>query len=178
MNFILPLNIHIEKLYFKDINHKDLIHLTRWYNSSDDYKYATGMNQPVTLKYIFHSYEKAAASNHEFFAAIYLKNDRSMVGILRGNLRKGNKNIVWISQILIDKIYQRKGYGSQAIKGLLDYFSKNAKSRDAFAAVAEKNTAGRLFWEKMGFKEYQKRRGYFKDSGEGFDIIVMHKSWQ
>ena len=175
MNFIFSLNIHIEKLYFKDITYDDLPYLIKWYNNTDDYKYATGINHGIPFEYIVDSYKKCVACNNEFFAGIYLKNGCNMVGMLKGNLKKGNK-IVWISQFLIDKIYQCKGYGSQAIEGVLDYFSINAGVSNAFVAVAEDNAAGKCFWEKRGFQEFEKSRGYFKDTGEGLDIIVMHKN--
>ncbi|HHV98863.1 MAG TPA: GNAT family N-acetyltransferase [Clostridiaceae bacterium] len=149
--------------------------MIRWYNNTDDYKYATGIDHGVSLEYIVHSYKKSVACEHEFFAGIYLKNGCEMMGMLKGNLKKENKT-VWISQFLIDKIYQRKGYGSQAIEGVLDYFALNAGISYAYVAVAEKNMAGKCFWKKRGFQEFQKCRGHFKDSGEGLDAIVMHKN--
>jgi len=174
VDFIFPLNIHNENIYLRDITYNDLPYLIRWYNDVDDFKYVTGVDHRITLEYIVHSYEKTVACTHEFFGGIYLKNGCNMVGMVRGNLKNKNK-IVWISQFLIDKAYQRKGYGSQAIEAVLDHFSLNVGVDEAFVAVAVDNMAGKCFWEKRGFQEYQKRKGYFKDSGVGFDVIVMHK---
>jgi len=175
VDYIFPLNIHIGKLYLKDMAYEDLPYLIRWYNNTDDFKYATGVAHPITLEYLVRSYEKTVACMHEFFAGIYLKNNCNMIGILRGNLKNENKNLVWISQFLIDKEYQRKGYGSQAIEGVLDYFSIKAGASDAFVAVAEGNATGKCFWEKIGFQEIRKHKGHFKDSDEELNIIVMRK---
>lgn len=175
VNFIFPLNIHIGNLYLKDITCNELHHLTEWYNNIADFKYATGVNLGVSFEYIMDSFEKAFENDDEFFTGIYLKDGCKLIGLLKGTLKKGKRKIVWISQILIDKAYQRKGYGSRVMEGVLGYFSRTVGVREAFAAVAEENTAGIRFWERMAFKEFRKCRGHFIDSGEGIDVIVMHK---
>ena len=44
------LNIKGTILYLRDLGVNDLEHVLKWFNDIDDFKYATGIFEPVTIK--------------------------------------------------------------------------------------------------------------------------------
>lgn len=173
---MLSLNIQNEIVYFKDIKLEHLPKILDWYNKVDDYKFATGIDKTITMDLLTKKYAEVAICSEEFFTGIFLKREEKMIGILKGRLDHGNKNVVWISSIVIDICYQNKGYGKAVIALLLSYFKKNNKIEDAFLSVIEENIQGREFWKSQNFKEVRKIENHIKLQDKNQNIIIMSKN--
>jgi len=169
------LNIQNDIVYFRDIKPEHLPMILKWYNKVDDFKFATGIDTPMTLEKLTGKYAEVAICVNEFFVGIYSKNESRMIGILKGRLEYKNKYAVWISSIVIDSNLQKKGYGTASVNLLLNVLKTNQNVQDAYLAVIEDNEQGRMFWNKLKFKELRRIENHLKLQNKPQNVIVMHK---
>ena len=172
---MLSLNIQAQTVYFKDIKLEHLPQILKWYNKIDDFKFATGIDQPMTIEMLTEKYAEVSICTNEFFVGIYCATHHQMIGILKGRLEYENKHSVWISSLVIDLLYQNKGYGSVAIKMLLDHFKDFNQIKDAYLAVIEVNEQGIGFWHKNSFTEVRKIKNHIKLQNKQQNVIIMHR---
>jgi ribosomal protein S18 acetylase RimI-like enzyme len=173
---MFSINIHNETIYFKDINLNDLPQILEWYNKVDEFKFATGIDSPISLEELVKRYADIIISRSEIFTGIYLESGNKMIGILKGSLKYKDKDALWISSIVVDHEYQNKGYGSLAITLLLKYLRINNKVESAFLAVVEENVQGRAFWVKQKFRELKRIENRLKLQRKNQNIIIMSKN--
>lgn len=72
-----------------------------------------------------------------------------------------------IIDIVINSNYQRKGYGSK----LLDYVFNAYNDKKFILDVSSENISALSFYEHFGFKEINRRKGYYN----GVDAIIMER---
>jgi|LSQX01.1.fsa_nt_gb diamine N-acetyltransferase len=58
----------------------------------------------------------------------------------------------WIDDIMIDKAYQGKGYGTRAIKYLVNYLIENYHVDHIYLSCYKENTKALSLYQKLGFK--------------------------
>lgn len=170
------LNICNDSVFFEDIKLEHLPLILKWYNKVEDFKFATGIDCPITIEALTKKYAEVAICSNEFFVGIYIKNEKRIIGILKGRLEYENKHSVWISSIVIDPRHQNKGYGSSAIDLLLTYLKSNNKVNTVYLAVIEENIQGRLFWKKHGFNELRRIENHLKLQNRAQNVIILQKS--
>lgn len=172
---MLPLNIQNERVYFRDIRLEHLPQILDWYNKVDDFKFATGIDKTITIDLLTKKYAEVAICSEEFFTGVFLKKEEKMIGILKGRLDHENKNVVWISSIVIDTNYQNKGYGKSVIELLLSHFKRNNGIENAYLSVIEENIQGRGFWTSQNFQEVRRIENHIKLQERQQNIIIMYK---
>ncbi|MCX7842664.1 MAG: GNAT family N-acetyltransferase [Clostridia bacterium] len=172
---MLPLNIAGEHVFFEDIKIEHLPIILKWYNSVDCFKFATGVDSPITLEKLTQKYAEVAICSNEFFVGIFLIRERKMIGILKGRLENKGAQTVWISSIVIDPFYQKRGFGSSSVNLLLDYLRSNYYVKFACLAVIEENIPGRAFWSKLGFTETRRIENHLKLKDKQQNVIIMNK---
>lgn len=64
----------------------------------------------------------------------------------------GRPPLLWISRIEIDVRYRYQGWGSMALRHILDGCSRSARIKEVRAAVHQENLPALRFFEKMGFE--------------------------
>ena len=82
---------------------------------------------------------------------------------------------VFIRLIVIDKDYQRKGFGREAIDLSLSYLKNIVHVGEAYLAVIEENEKARLFWETIGFTIYRKLDKHVTISRKQCNVIIMKR---
>lgn len=169
------LNIYNETVYFRDIKLQDLPLVLKWYNKVDDFKFATGIDTPLTLEMLTKKYAEVAICSNEFFVGIHDAAEQQMIGILKGRLEPKNKFSVWISSIAIDSMHQNKGLGTAAVNLLLEFLKTSHKIQYVYLAVIEENEQGRSFWIKLGFNELRKIENHLMLQNKPQNVILMHK---
>lgn len=172
---MFSLNINNDKVKFRDIKLQDLPLILEWYNKVDDFKFATGIDSPITIENIRKKYAEVSISCNEFFVGIYLNNENIMIGILKGSLKYNEADGLWISSIVIDTSYQNKGYGTSAINLLLNYLKIHNGLKNIYLAVVEENTFGRIFWKRQNFCELRKIENHLRLQNKDQNVIIMHK---
>lgn len=164
-------------VYFEDIKLENLPRILKWYNKVDDFRFATGIDHPISLEELTQKYAEVAICSNEFFVGIYGQKEKKMIGILKGRIEYENKHSVWISSIVIDPKYQNRGLGSAAINILLSYLKMNNSITNAYLAVIEDNVQGKAFWLKHGFKELRKIENHLKLMDRQQNVIIMQKNF-
>jgi ribosomal protein S18 acetylase RimI-like enzyme len=172
---MFSLNIQNDVVYFRDIKLEHLPYILNWYNKVDDFKFATGIDSPITYETMKKKYAEVAICSNEFFVGIFNKSESKMIGILKGRLHYNEKDAVWISSIAIDSKYQSKGYGSIALNLLLSYLKDRNIIKCVYLAVIEENDQGRRFWTKHGFKTLRKIVNHIKLQDRQQNAIIMFR---
>jgi ribosomal-protein-alanine N-acetyltransferase len=70
-----------------------------------------------------------------------------------------------LENIVIDPAARRKGLGAQLLRELLAR-AREANSGSVFCEVRESNLAARALYEKLGFAETGRRKGYYSSPTE------------
>jgi RimJ/RimL family protein N-acetyltransferase len=170
---MFPLNVQNDKVYFKDIKSEHLPQILKWYNKTDEFKYATGIDTEITLEELTCKYAETAICSKEFFAGIYdLKND-AMVGIIKGCVKYEDSDAAWISSMVIDTCFQGQGYGTSAVNLLLNYLNTSHQTKTAYLAVVEENIQGKAFWDSVGFKKMRVMCNRFRLNNKNQNVIIM-----
>ncbi|MGE4283439.1 MAG: GNAT family N-acetyltransferase [Clostridia bacterium] len=168
-------NINAEDIVIKDIKRRDLPQILKWYNATEEYKYATGIDHPISLKDLFEKYLEVTYSKNEFFAGIYLKSSGMMIGILKGRVRNDEDNTAWINSLLIDKNYQGLGYGSKSLSAVSTFLKKGYQIDTIYISVLENNHKGIDFWKINEFEFVRKIVNHIMINGEAQDVMLMRK---
>jgi diamine N-acetyltransferase len=82
--------------------------------------------------------------------AIYL--DDKVIGFVAYRLKPLN-NSYWIEELIIDKDYQKKGYGKIALKQLMKILKEKDNCYRAYGGYRPNNIASKKLCESLGFTE-------------------------
>jgi diamine N-acetyltransferase len=87
--------------------------------------------------------------DYAWFRAIYA--DDNPVGfVMLSDRPELPEYYLW--RFMIDKRYQKKGYGKQAIKLLIDYVKSRPKADILWTSIIQSDGGPQKFYEKQGFK--------------------------
>lgn len=73
----------------------------------------------------------------------------------------------------IKSIMQNKGYGKEAIKGLIDYAKVVLHYKSLIAVIFSNNDRSLHCFQKLGFREYKKEEAVKKENGQFIDDIYL-----
>lgn len=167
--------INDDVLYLKEIVKDDFERLVALYNSEDDFKFATGIDFPITIRSIYDKYIEVFLSKEEFYLGIYLKEDEKFIGAIRVGVNSKVKNALWIYSIAIDKNYRNNGYGTSTVNLTVEYFETNYKINKVIISVLEANQKAKKFWKKIGFNILRKMEGSIRLNNKKQKVIIMQK---
>lgn len=68
---------------------------------------------------------------------------------------------------------QNKGYGKEAIKGLIDYAKEVLHYKSLIAVIFSNNDRSLHCFQKLGFKEYEREEAVKKENGQSIDDIYL-----
>lgn len=145
----------------------------KWYNLGGEYRFATGMDGPVSFEELLGKYEKIAGEANNFFLGIHNLFEDKLVGILNGKLLD---RLLWINLLAIAPEYRGKHFGSMSLDLLLEYVRNLVNVSEAYLAVIEKNVQGRSFWRRNGFCDFKYIKNQAMFDGNEYDTIIMQKS--
>ena len=75
--------------------------------------------------------------------------------------------------LLIKTIMQNKGYGKEAIKGLIDYAKEVLHYKNLIAIIFSNNDRSLHCFQKLGFREYKREEDVKKENGQFIDDIYL-----
>jgi len=147
------LNIHVNDdcLFVKSIDRTSIKKIYSIYTNSNDFKYATGIFQPIGYEQFANNISQFIQRENVFFLHVRLHSGET-IGLVKGIVTE-NDNIVWINSMVIDTPYQGRGYGQRVIGLLEDYFRYDSMARRIYLSVFKPNTVGVKFWKKCGFND-------------------------
>ena len=113
-----------------------------------------------------------SVKKEKMFAVRLLENDDLLGNIGFNSVDLLNRTAV-IGIMLGNPNYQRKGYGIEAVKLILDYGFSFLNLRNISLSVFEYNGAAYNLYKKAGFKEVGRLRKAVEIMGKTYDVIIM-----
>ena len=160
-----------EKVYLSPINLEDYEKYAEWLNNPNITQFLDCHDSLITL-----SNEKdilPVIANQEFTYAIIRKEDDTLlgnVGVTKIDYKNGRANLgIFIGRE--DNL--SKGYGSEAIKLIVDFAFKELRLHNIDLTVFANNPRAIKAYTKCGFVEYGRRHEAIFHNGEYIDLIYM-----
>lgn len=146
------------------------------YNSSEGYKYATGISFPVTPEDIDLKLDRLETSKNEFFSGIYVTGSGNgtprLIGVISGIL---HENTLWIKLIAILPQFRYKGIGRAAVNLVLDYCKNIYNISDVLLSVIKLNESGMRFWLGLGFVETGRFTKMLFGDASPYEVVIMQR---
>ena len=113
-----------------------------------------------------------SVKKEKMFAVRLLENDELLGNIGFNSLDIINRNGA-LGVLIGNPKYQRKGYGTEALKLILDYGFSFLNLRNISLNVFEYNEVAYNLYKKAGFKEVGRLRKAVEIMGKTYDVIIM-----
>ena len=160
-----------DRIYLSPRNSEDVEIFTEWLNDFEITDY-TGRSGILTTLESEKKYLEENSSPEATFVIVTIEGDK-MIGTV-GLEDVNNINRTATLGIFIgDKDYRDKGYGTEAIKLILEYGFKYMNLNNIKLDLMAFNTRALKCYEKCGFKEYGRRRKCKFVNGKYYDSISM-----
>jgi len=159
-----------ERLYLSPMNKDDVEIFTKWLNDKETTKYLPHYHQVITLAAEQEWLDKPV-SNGQHYAMV--TNDDVLIGSI-GLMEINHMNRTATLGLFIgDKEQRGKGYGTEAIRLLIEYGFNTLNLQNIMLTVQTDNEQGIACYKKVGFKEFGRRsKCNFRD-GKYIDLIYM-----
>ncbi len=151
----LPLPIKTPRLNIRPLRTEDLPDWLEFVTDHDSYKYLT--NYPPDDEETRIWLEKCktlrlASPNGRLALGIELKENVKVIGNLTFDLNDPEEHRQGSFHIMIHPGYRRRGYGTEAVRGLLDFGFNGIALHDIRVRIDVRDLAGRRMVEKAGMK--------------------------
>lgn len=160
-----------ERIYLSPRNIEDVEKYTKWMNDFEITDYTGRSHQIMTLET-----EKKYLEEHineEGVFAIIDSNKDKIIGSVGLHQVNHLKRKAELGIFIGEKEYREKGYGTEAIRLILDYGFNYLNLNNIKLDVMEFNERAIACYKKCGFKEYGRRRKCEFINGKYYDVIEM-----
>ena len=160
-----------ERIYLSPQTTEDAEKYTEWLNDFETTDYIGRSSQPITREWE-QQYLEEHINGEANFGIITLE-DNKLIGTI------GIEHIDHIGRrgtlgiFIGDKEYREKGYGTEAIRIILDYGFNYLNLNNIKLDLIEFNERALACYKKCGFKEYGRRRKCNFVNGNYYDTIEM-----
>ena len=160
-----------DRIYLSPRNSEDVEKFTEWLNDFETTDY-TGRSGILTTLDGERKYLEENSNPEATFVIVTLE-DNKMIGSV------SLEDINWINRtatlgiFIGDKEFRSKGYGTEAIRLILEYGFKYMNLYNIKLDLMEFNERALKCYEKCGFKEYGRRRKCKFVNGKYYDSISM-----
>ena len=161
-----------DNIYLSPISLDDIEEYAQMVN---DIKVSVGLGYLSYTNIIDFESEKEfliSVKKEKMFAVRLLENDELLGNIGFNSLDIINRNGA-LGVLIGNPKYQRKGYGTEALKLILDYGFSFLNLRNISLSVFEYNEAAYNLYKKAGFKEVGRLRKAVEIMGKTYDVIIM-----
>ncbi len=160
-----------EHVYLSPMNVEDYPIYTKWLNNQEITQYLTLHNTLVSL-YSEKEYLEAFAKE-EFHLAIIKKETDELIGNIAFDKINYKDGVATLGIFIGDEKNLGKGYGSEAIKLLVNFGFKTLRLHTVYLTVLDNNPRAKRAYEKCGFTECGRRHEALYRDGKYIDIIYM-----
>ena len=161
-----------DNVYLSPISLDDVEKYTEMVN---DIKVSVGLGYLSYTNIIDFESEKEfliSVKKEKMFAVRLLENDNLLGNVGFNSVDLLNRTAT-MGIMLGNSNYQRKGYGIEAVKLILDYGFSFLNLRNISLSVFEYNEAAYNLYKKAGFKEVGRLRKAVEIMGKTYDVIIM-----
>jgi RimJ/RimL family protein N-acetyltransferase len=156
--YLSPVNTEDAETYIKSMNDKALDGFSPYYSV---------ISSKNDLKWLFEP-----NSDIQRYAIVLLDEDIMIGCISLQNINHRNRN-AFIGIFIGEEEHRSKGYGTEAIRLILDYGFKTMNLHNIMLSVFADNTAAITCYKKVGFRESRRRREYVFKDGKYIDKIFI-----
>ncbi len=161
-----------DNIYLSPISFDDFEEYAQMVNNI---KISVGLGSLSYTNIIDYESEKeflTSTKKKKMFAVRLLENDELLGNIGFNSLDIVNKNGA-LGVLIGNPKHQRKGYGTEALKLILDYGFSFLNLRNISLSVFEYNEPAYNLYKKVGFKEVGRLRKALEIMGKTYDVIIM-----
>lgn len=160
-----------DRIYLSPRNTEDVEKFTEWLNDFNTTDYLGRSSMLLTLdgekKYL----QENSSSEASF--VIVTINENKMIGTVSLEKIDHINRCATLGIFIGDEEYRNNGFGTEAIKLILEYGFKYLNLRNIRLSLMEFNDRALNCYKKCGFKEYGRRRKCKFVDGEYYDSIEM-----
>ena len=160
-----------DRIYLSPRNSEDVEIFTEWLNDFETTDYTGRSSALVTLdgerKYL-----EENSSPEAIFVIVTLEDDKMIGTVSLESIDSINRSAT-LGIFIGDKNYRNNGYGTEAIKMILEFGFKYLNLYNIKLDLMEFNERALKCYTKCGFKEYGRRRKCKFVDGKYYDSIAM-----
>ena len=160
-----------ERIYLSPVNVDDTEKYVEWLNNPNITQYMSMHNSMISLCGEREFLEKEA--NKEFMFAIIKKENDTLLGNIGLNHIDYKNGTAELGIFIGDEDNLSKGYGSEAIKLLIDYAFNTLRLHNIMLTLLAFNERAYKAYTKCGFKEFGRRKDAIFRKGKYHDLIYM-----
>ena len=160
-----------ERIYLSPRNNEDIEKFTEWLNDFEITDYIGRSAYIVTLEGEKQYLEENLNKNYNFF--IITLNEDKLIGTVGLEHYDAINRTATLGIFIGDKDYRNEGYGTEAIKMVLDYGFNYLNLNNIKLDLMSFNERALKCYTKCGFKEYGRRRNCKYINGKYYDSIEM-----
>ena len=160
-----------ERIYLSPRSIEDVEKYTEWMNDFEVTDYNGRSHQIMTIE-AERKYLEEHINDEAVFAIVDSEGD-NLIGTVGLHEVDHFKRKATLGIFIGDKEYRNKGYGTEAIKLILDYGFNYLNLNNIKLDVLEFNIRAITCYKKCGFKEYGRRRQSNFINGKYYDTVEM-----
>ena len=160
-----------DRIYLSPRNSEDVEQFTEWLNDFETTDYIGRSGILTTLNSEKKYLEENSLPEASFVIVKY--DDNKMIGTVSLENINHIDRCATLGIFIGDKNFRSKGYGTEAIKLILEYGFKYLNLENIKLDLIEYNERALKCYKKCGFKEYGRRRKCKFVDGKYYDLIEM-----
>lgn len=160
-----------DRIYLSPRNIEDVEKFTEWLNDFETTDYIGRSHLLISVE-SERKYLQDKINEQGVFVIIDIKEDK-LIGTVGLHEIDHFKRIATLGIFIGDKAYREKGYGTEAIRLILDYGFNYLNLNNIKLDLMEFNERALACYKKCGFKEYGRRRKCNFVNGKYYDTIEM-----
>ena len=160
-----------EKIYLSPRSTEDVEKYTEWLNDFETTDYTGRSHQTMSIELEKRYLEERV--NEDTVFAIIEKDTDKLLGTVGLHQVNHIKRKATLGIFIGDKEYRSKGYGTEAIRLILDFGFNYLNLNNIKLDLMEFNERALACYKKCGFKEYGRRRKCEFINGKYYDTIEM-----
>ena len=160
-----------ERIYLSPRNNEDIEKFTEWLNDFNTTDYIGRSAYITTLDGEKQYFEENLNKNYNFFI-VTLENDKLIGTVGLENYDSINRTAT-LGIFIGDKDYRSNGYGTEALRILIDYGFNYLNLNNIMLTVKSFNERAINCYKKVGFKEFGRRRESYYLNGKYYDDVYM-----
>lgn len=162
-----------EHIYLSPVSIEDAEKYTRWLNNFETTDYIGQSTRIYTIEKENKFLENCSEKKNDVTLGIVKLDNNELIGNCRLKDIDVVNRVATLGIFIGEKEERSKGYGSEAIKLLLDYGFNYLNLHEINLDVYSFNKRAIRCYEKVGFKEYGRRRECIYLNGKYYDTISM-----
>ena len=160
-----------ERIYLSPINKEDVVIYTKWLN---DYEVSGNLGNYrvlISLNNEEKTLDRMTSEGHNY--AMVLNDGDTLIGNISLFDIDNISRRATLGLFIGEKEHRGKGYGSEAIRLILDYGFKTLNLHNIMLHVHSDNEMGIACYKKVGFREFGRRRESKFKNGQYIEEVHM-----